>query len=129
MFKASADTHQLGHMPPVPASYLQEIKQANGGTVYYRQGDIYFAGILYHTGNDTYYIIKSAVNLYGLQALKNLKRILLIAFIGKVVLVFTVGIYFSRKAFKPFRDIIARVKNIGVENLSLRLTEKKVVMK
>lgn len=125
MFRAIADTHQLGHMPPVPASYLQEIKQANGGTVYYRQGDIYFAGILYHTGNDTYYIIKSAVNLYGLQALKNLKRILLIAFIGKVVLVFTVGIYFSRKAFKPFRGVIARVKNIGVENLSLRLTEKK----
>lgn len=124
MFKASTDTQQAG-MPPVPASYLQQIKQAKGETVYYRQGDLYFAGILYPVGNEAYYIIKSAVNVYGLQALKNLKRILLIAFIGKVVLVFTVGIYFSRKAFKPFRDIIARVKNIGVENLSLRLTEKR----
>lgn len=124
MFKAGTDTQQAG-MPPVPASYLQQIKQAKGETVYYRQGDLYFAGILYPVGNDAYYIIKSAVNVYGLQALKNLKRILLIAFIGKVVLVFTVGIYFSRKAFKPFRDIIARVKNIGVENLSLRLTEKR----
>jgi len=124
MFKAGTDTQQAG-MPPVPASYLQQIKQAKGETVYYRQGDLYFAGILYPVGNDAYYIIKSAVNVYGLQALKNLKRILLIAFIGKIVLVFTVGIYFSRKAFKPFRDIIARVKNIGVENLSLRLTEKR----
>lgn len=112
-------------MPPVPPSYLEQIKLAKGQTVYHRQGDQYFAGILYQAGSDTYYIIKSAVNVYGLQALKNLKRILLIAFIGKVVLVFTVGIYFSRKAFKPFRDIIARVKNIGVENLSLRLTEKR----
>lgn len=125
MFKATADTIRPDRMPPVPPSYLEQIKLAKGQTVYHRQGDQYFAGILYQAGSDTYYIIKSAVNVYGLQALKNLKRILLIAFIGKVVLVFTVGIYFSRKAFKPFRDIIARVKNIGVENLSLRLTEKR----
>ncbi|WP_028788380.1 HAMP domain-containing sensor histidine kinase [Terrimonas ferruginea] len=102
-------------------------KQALAGssTAYYDHDGVYYAGIQHKSPEATNIVVKSAVNMYGLQALRNLERILFIAFIGKVILVFTVSFFFSRKAFKPFRDIIARVKSIGVENLSLRLQEKK----
>lgn len=108
----------------LPSSFFKEVRSANT-TVYYNHDGVYYAGILHSGGQDDYIVVKSAVNMYGLQALKNLKKILLIAFIGKVILVFTISVFFSRKAFKPVRDIIARVKSIGVENLSLRLKEKK----
>jgi signal transduction histidine kinase len=107
----------------LPSSFFNQVRTSNT-TVYYNNDGIYYAGILHSSSQDEYIVVKSAVNMYGLQALKNLRKILLIAFLGKVVLVFTVSFFFSRKAFKPFRDIIARVKSIGVENLSLRLREK-----
>ncbi|RYF94331.1 MAG: HAMP domain-containing histidine kinase [Chitinophagaceae bacterium] len=114
-------------IPPelhLPSSFFDQLRTAKT-TVYYNRNGVHYAGILHQSGKDTYMVIKSAVNMYGLQALKNLRQILFFAFLGKVVLVFTVSFFFSRKAFKPFRDIIARVKSIGVENLSLRLREKR----
>jgi signal transduction histidine kinase len=41
-----------------------------------------------------------------------------------VIIIYTVGLYFSRKTFQPFRDIISRVKQISEGNLHLRLTER-----
>ncbi len=38
-----------------------------------------------------------------------------------VVIAYTAGLFFSRHAFKPVRDLIDRVKTISVENLHLRL--------
>jgi signal transduction histidine kinase len=108
----------------VPVSYLGEVLRTNE-TVYYKKSEKHYAGIHYQVGDDTYIIIKSAVNRFGLQALTNLRKILAGAFVAKVVLVFAISFYFSRKTFKPFRDIINRVNSIGVENLSLRLAEKK----
>lgn len=114
------------HIPPnlqLPVSFLRSVLDSDT-TVYLKHNDVYYAARDYPLGNEEFIVVKSAVNLYGLQALKNLRRILLIALVGKVILVFTISFFFSRKAFKPFRDIIARVKSIGVENLSLRLEEK-----
>lgn len=108
----------------LPPSFFKEVRKADT-TVYYNRDGVYYAGILHSSGTDDYIVVKSAVNLYGLQALKNLRQILLIALVGKIILVFTISFFFSRKAFKPVRDIIARVKSIGVENLSMRLEEKK----
>lgn len=107
----------------LPSSFYDQVRTSNT-TVYYNSKGVYYAGMLHPSGPEEYIVVKSAVNMYGLQALKNLRKILFVAFLGKVIMVFTVSFFFSRKAFKPFRDIIARVKRIGVENLSLRLSEK-----
>ncbi|MET0464892.1 MAG: HAMP domain-containing sensor histidine kinase [Chitinophagaceae bacterium] len=118
------DSFRIPEGLAVPNSFFKEAISTDT-TVFYKKDDVYYAGRGLSVGSETYVMVKSAVNLYGLQALKNLKRILLIALVGKVILVFTVSFFFSRKAFKPFRDIIARVKSIGVENLSMRLEEQK----
>ncbi len=117
------DSIQLPSGFRAPISYLKELLASNE-TVYYSNKDLYYAGIHYQTEDKKYFIVKSAVNRYGIQALTNLRQILVIAFIGKVLLVFAISFYFSRKTFKPFRDIISRVQSIGVQNLSLRLEEK-----
>ncbi|RYY55508.1 MAG: HAMP domain-containing protein [Chitinophagaceae bacterium] len=93
-------------------------------TVFLHEGEVYYAGRHYTYNDREYIIIKSAINLYGVEGMKHLRQILFWAFIGKVTLVFVVSILFSRKAFKPFRDMIGKVNSIGVENLSLRLHEK-----
>ncbi|PZR27239.1 MAG: sensor histidine kinase [Citrobacter freundii] len=118
------DSFRIPNDISLPLSFYRQVLDTDT-TVYYKHNDVYYAGRPYKVGNEEYLVIKSAVNLYGLQALKNLKQILLIALVGKLILVFTISFFFSRKAFKPFRDIIKRVRSIGVENLSLRLEEKK----
>lgn len=123
MVKKPLDSTKLPRGLKVPKKYLEDILNSREIS-FYSEDEVYYAGMHYNVGNDTYFIIKSAVNQYGLQGLTNLRKILAIAFVGKVVLVFMMSFYFSRKTFKPFRDIITRVKSIGVENLSLRLKEK-----
>lgn len=112
-----------GQLNVPPEFYTRILREQS--TSFYKDGDLYYAGRAYTYNGRQYLIIKSAVNVYGIQGLKNLQYILLIAFIGKVILVFAISFFFSRTAFKPFRDMIARVNSIGVENLSLRLHEKK----
>ncbi|MET0638135.1 MAG: HAMP domain-containing sensor histidine kinase [Chitinophagaceae bacterium] len=107
----------------LPASYYASILK-DSNTVFRHDGKIYYAGRHYRYNNNEYIIIISAVNIYGIEGMDHLKKILLFAFIGKVLLVFMVSIFFSRRAFKPFRDIISRVNSIGADNMSLRLGEK-----
>ena len=107
----------------LPRSFYTDVLK-NSKTIFYHDGDTYYAGRHYRYDGREYIIVKSAANIYGVEGMEHLKRILFWAFIGKVILVFTVSLAFSRKAFKPFRDIISKVNSIGVENLSLRLHEK-----
>ncbi len=66
-------------------------------------------------------MIKSATNNYGSSMMRQLGIIKLITFICAVVLIYSVGMYFSKKTFKPFRQINNRVKQINQSNLHLRL--------
>lgn len=70
-------------------------------------------------------VIKSAVNQYGSKMMQQLRTIKIIQFCLSILLIFSVGLLFSRKTFQPIRDIINRVKEISQGNLHLRLKERK----
>jgi signal transduction histidine kinase len=57
--------------------------------------------------------------------LSTLFRIKIATFIVGVLLVFTAGIFFSRKTFQPLRQLVSKVKDISAHNLHLRLETKK----
>ncbi len=122
------DSISLQPRPPqalrLPAAFYRDVL-LDSGTVYSQEDATLYAARSYTVSGRRWIVMKSAENVYGLQWLKHLRKILLVAFIGQVILVFTISFFFSRKALKPFRDIISRVNRIGVENLSLRLSEKK----
>jgi signal transduction histidine kinase len=122
----SATGKIIGEVPKaLPAKYLKEIQEGNGNTVYYQNRYRHFAGFMYqghHKGS--YIVIKSATNEYSSEMMQWLRIIKIIQFICAVILIYTVGLYFSRKTFQPIRDIISNAKMISGGNLHLRLKEQ-----
>ena len=109
----------------LPQSFYREIIAAEGKTVFIEKNKVHYAGILYHDDGKNYLVIKSAVNEFGNRLLSTLFRIKVIIFIVGVLLVFTAGIFFSRKTFQPLRQLISKVQDISAHNLHLRLEPKK----
>ncbi|MEO5685326.1 MAG: HAMP domain-containing sensor histidine kinase [Chitinophagaceae bacterium] len=115
-------------LPPRPArlplSYLKKIQSGNGTTVYYRDNSVHYAGLLYKDETGQFLVIESALNSYGNEIIKRLRNILIVTLVASIVLIYTVGLYFSRKTFQPFRYITNKVQTISESNLHLRLTEQ-----
>lgn len=115
--------------PQVPSnlsqSFYRQIIAAAGKTVFTEKNKVHYAGILYRYEGRNYLVIKSAVNEYGNRLLNTLFRIKIATFVVGVLLVFTAGIFFSRKTFQPLRQLVSKVKDISAHNLHLRLETKK----
>lgn len=109
---------------PLDYDYIDKIVAANGGTVFKQNRFRHFAGLFYKDETGNFIVIKSATNTYGEEMMRHLAIIKLITLICAVVLIYSVGRYFSKKTFQPIRDIINRVKEISEGNLHLRLQEK-----
>lgn len=109
----------------LPQSFYYNIIEAEGKTIYIEKDKVHYAGILYHDDGKSYLVIKSAVNEYANRLLGTLLQAKIATFIVGVVLVFTVGIFFSRKTFQPLRQLISKVQDISAHNLHLRLELKK----
>ena len=109
----------------LPQSFYRQIIAAEGKTVFIEKNKVHYAGILYRYEGMNYLVIKSAVNEFGNRLLNTLFRIKVIIFIVGVLLVFTAGIFFSRKTFQPVRQLISKVQDISAHNLHLRLEHKK----
>lgn len=118
---------KLLQTPPgeLPATYLQQVVKAAGSTVFYEKDFRHFAGLVYNDETGRYLVIGSATNQYGSNMMQRLRTIKIIQFCIAVLLIFSVGLIFSRKTFQPIRDIINRVKEISQGNLHLRLKERK----
>jgi signal transduction histidine kinase len=109
----------------LPQSFYHQIIEGRGSTVFIQKNKIHYAGILYRHEGQNYLVIKSAVNEFGNELLSTLARAKIATFIVGVVLVFTTGIFFSRKTFQPLRQLISKVQDISAHNLHLRLETKK----
>lgn len=109
----------------LPESFYWRIIEGQGQTVYTEKNKVHYAGILYDDDGRKYLVIKSAVNEYANRLLYTLARAKIGTFIVGVLLVFTVGIFFSRKTFQPLRQLIGKVQDISAHNLHLRLETKK----
>ncbi|HTG55258.1 MAG TPA: HAMP domain-containing sensor histidine kinase, partial [Niabella sp.] len=84
----------------------------------------HYAGIFYKDETGDFLVIESAENIYGGEIIRQLGYILLITLIASVIIIYSVGLYFSKRAFRPFRYITERVKSISEGNLHLRLKQQ-----
>jgi len=103
-------------LPPV---FFDDIRSKNKAT--FRKDYNFYEGILYATGKGNYIIIISAKNIYAKQFLTNLRTVLIVGCMICMVIVFTLGILFSRSIFLPIRNITREVKLIKATNLHKRL--------
>ena len=81
----------------------------------------FFAGIIHQAPAGNYLIIVSAVHSYAQNFLLNLQRILIISCILSTLVLFSIGLLFSRQVLSPIRNIAKRVTNISVTSLHERL--------
>jgi len=81
----------------------------------------FFAGIVHQVPSGNYLIIVSAINSYAQNFLLNLQRILIIACVVSTIVLFTVGLLFSKQVLLPIRNMAKRVTNISVTSLHQRL--------
>lgn len=109
----------------LPESFYRQIIEGQGKTVFIEKNKVHYAGILYHDEGRPYLVIKSAANEYATRLLYTLARAKIATFVVGVLLVFTAGIFFSRKTFQPLRQLIGKVQDISAHNLHLRLETKK----
>lgn len=106
-----------------PQSFLQQVIAQDGNTVYHHYAGTDYAAQLYHEENGDYIVLVSAINKYGTETLMHLRTTLTITFILSVLVVYTTGIFFSRKTFKPVRELIRKSKDISAFNMGLRIEE------
>jgi signal transduction histidine kinase len=103
----------------IPVFFFMNI--ASGNVSEYRKGNVFFSGVMYESQGRSFISIASAENYYYSNHVANLRKILSGAIIFGSILVLTAAVAFSRYVFVPVRQITAQVKEIGTQNLHLRL--------
>jgi signal transduction histidine kinase len=78
-------------------------------------------GILYNHEGKNYVSVAKAYDQYGLSKMDNLRRNLLIGWLGSVFIVFLISKYYSRKALQPINRVINQMEKIGFTNLDERV--------
>ena len=105
--------------PPVFFEDLIKGKNAS-----YRKGYHFYKGINYKTSTGEYAIVISAEHGYARNFLSDLKLILIIANLVSMIIIFSIGILFSKQILYPIRKITHEVNNINTTWLHNRLTIK-----
>ena len=102
----------------------KDIKQLlSGHNIKFSVGDKQGAGLYYPDNQGTFIIVVTAIDIIGLQKLQNLLKVLINIFFGSIVLIYLIGILYSRRVLSPIGYILNSVKKIRATNLKLRLKE------
>jgi len=106
----------------VPPAFFDDIDKNKNAS--YRKGYHFYKGINYKTNTGEYVVIISADHGYARNFLSDLKAILIIANLVSMIVIFTIGILFSKQILSPIRKITQEVNNINTTWLHNRLTIK-----
>lgn len=120
---------QLLYHDAVSIDFVKETKEMindiekKGETQFY-QKDWQVVGLKYSFEGKDYIITAAAYDEYGYSKLNNLlKNSLLVLFLS-IVFIFIAGWIFSKKIFKPVKEMTDKANNISATNLYLRLNTK-----
>ncbi|WP_026630580.1 HAMP domain-containing sensor histidine kinase [Dyadobacter alkalitolerans] len=104
---------------PMPSAFYDNIVRKEPARFF--KNDTSYVGLNINQSGKTIIILSSAVDLYGLEEIENLKKLLIVGFFISMIFVFTFGKLFSTQIFNPIRRIIRNVKGISAHNLHQRL--------
>lgn len=95
----------------------------SGPDVQYREGKFEVVGFIFNDEQGRYTVIAAAVDVYGKEALDNLRNVLLITFVISIFIVGVLGWFFSGRVLRPISKIVDQVSTISEINLNDRLDE------
>jgi signal transduction histidine kinase len=102
----------------------QNIKQLLlGRNVKFSVGVKQGVGLYYPDNQGTFIIVVTAIDANGLQKLQKLLNVLVNIFFCSIVLIYFIGLFYSRRVLSPIGYILNNVKKIRITNLKLRLKE------
>lgn len=96
-------------------------KIVNEGTITFYQDKWQVLGVLYAFEGQNYIVTATALDQYGYNKLNNLLFNSVLIFFLSIGLIYGLGWFFSKKAFRPVLDISNKAKQISANQLSLRL--------
>ena len=82
-------------------------------------------GNIYKDGEITYVVIASAIDTTGIEALNQLRRILLLSGFAGILIAILTGFLFSVSLLKPLNRIITQMNDISFQNISKRIAVNK----
>ncbi len=114
-----AQLETLADSLDLPVSFLEQSWRT--GSAEFERNSIFYKGLRYNTGNQSYLILASAENYYHDHHTAYLQRTMITAIISSFLLSVIIAYFFSHYVFNPLRNITSQVKQISSENLHLRL--------
>ena len=106
---------------PVDSTLLSRIRVKR--QIEFRQDDFEVTGFVYRSNNQSYLIVAAATDVYGKDALQNLRRTLIILMLISVVFVSLLGWIFAGRVLRPISRIVNDVDNITGSNLNRRVEQ------
>lgn len=97
---------------------------AEGKATYNNKNSFYYGAIYTTALGEDFLIIISAENYFITHHITYLRNLLFSSLIIAFLLIFLISYLFSRRIISPINNIINKVKEIGSENLHLRLESK-----
>jgi signal transduction histidine kinase len=104
----------------IDSALIQNIRKKE---ISYTEHDFVVTGFTMKQPTGTFTIIAAASDVYGINALQNLQKILLITFCVSVVMVSLIGWIYAGNVLQPISNIVSKVNTITEENLNQRLDE------
>lgn len=91
-------------------------------SVYKTLGEYQILGIRLKRGKQSNWVIVSAIDINGIEALADLRKILIVMVLAGALLLAILGWLFADRAISPIADIITQVNSIFPSNTKKRLT-------
>lgn len=104
-------------------SFLGEVRQSGEKSMTVENLD--YIGIKYEIGNKKYVVIACAMDIYGIDNLKSLRRILVFVFVFFLLAMGVSGWIYAGRALKPISEVVHQVNSISANSLNQRLEERK----
>jgi two-component system sensor histidine kinase ArlS len=89
--------------------------------VKFYQDDWQVLGFGYRYQNKNFIITAAAYDQYGFNKLNSLLKNSIIVFIISIIFIYIAGLFFSKKAFDPVKEMTNKARQISATNLDLRL--------
>jgi signal transduction histidine kinase len=91
--------------------------------IYIQQEKEEMVGLLFKGRYDNYLVVASAQDIFGYSKLNYLQLILVIGVVVAMLLIWVVGLFFSRQTLQPIANMVNQIDTITANNLNLRVNE------
>ncbi len=107
--------------PPISENLLKRIVDER--EIYIQQDKEEMVGLFFKGRYDDYLVVASAQDIFGYSKLNYLQLILIIGVVVAMLLIWIVGMFFSRQTLQPIANMVNQIDTITANNLNLRVKE------